>query len=78
VTCHVHGAVSAVDNKSLEVGPELTPKRYEAAYLRRFLANPSIQRTAGRAEMPALGLSETERSALIAFINADHSLAAQR
>lgn len=78
VTCHVHGAVSAVDNKSFEVGPELTPKRYEAAYLRRFLINPAIQRTPGRAEMPALGLSESELTALVAFINADHSVAARR
>jgi mono/diheme cytochrome c family protein len=78
VTCHVHGAVADMGNTSLEVGPELTPKRYEAAYLRRFLVNPSITRTPGRPEMPALGLSNAELTALVAFINADHSVAAQR
>lgn len=78
VTCHVHGALADIDNKSLEVGPELTPKRYEAAYLRRLLINPSIQRTPGRQEMPALGLSDAEVTALVAFISADHSVAARR
>ena len=60
VTCHVHGAVTAQGYTSLEVGPELTPKRYEAAYLRRFLTDPSIARTAGRQEMPKLALSDAE------------------
>jgi len=78
VTCHVHRAVSAIDNNSLGVGPELTPKRYEAAYLRRFLTDPSIARTPGRQEMPALGLSDAELTALVAFINGNHSVAAQR
>ena len=78
VTCHVHDAVSALGYKSLEVGPELTPKRYEPAYLRRFLTDPSIARTPGRPEMPKLGLSNAELTALVAFINADRSVAAQR
>jgi len=79
VTCHVHGAIDAADNKYLEVGPDLTPKRYDAAYLRRFLVDPSIApRTPGRQEMPALGLSQAELTALVAFINADHPLSAQR
>lgn len=78
VTCHVHGALEAQGYKSLEVGPELTPKRYEAAYLRRFLTDPSIARTPGRPEMPALGLSNAELTALVAFINADRSVAARR
>jgi mono/diheme cytochrome c family protein len=78
VTCHVHGTVAAVGYASLEVGPELTPKRYEADYLRRYLIDPSIARTPGRPQMPALGLAPAEISALVAFINADRSVAARR
>ncbi len=78
VTCHVHGALAAQGYTSIEVGPELTPKRYEARYLRRYLTDPSIARTPGRQEMPKLGLSNAELTALVAFINADRSVAAQR
>ena len=78
VTCHVHGATASLGYTSLAVGPELTPKRYEAAYLRRFLIDPSIARTPGRAEMPVLGLSNAELTSLVAFINADRSVAAAR
>ena len=79
VTCHVHGAVEAEGYTSLGIGPELTPKRYEAAYLRRLLLDPSIApRTPGQFQMPALGLAPKELSALVAFINADRSMAARR
>lgn len=79
VTCHVHGAVEALGYKSFAIGPELTPKRYESGYLRRLLLDPSIApRTPGQLQMPALGLSATDLTALVAFINADRSMAARR
>lgn len=78
VTCHTHGAVAGKGYQSLDVGPDLTPKRYEPGYLKRFLTDPSIQRTPGRPEMPALGLTSAELSALVAFINGDRSVAAGR
>jgi mono/diheme cytochrome c family protein len=70
VTCHIHGAFAGKGYQTYDVGPDLTPKRYEPSYLKRFLIDPSIQRTPGRQEMPALGLSPAELSALVAFINA--------
>jgi Cytochrome c len=63
VGCHRH----------LEVNPEhktdaqfdLTGKRFQQDYLKRFLADPSIK----PAEMPNLKLKEDEIDALAAFIN---------
>jgi mono/diheme cytochrome c family protein len=63
VGCHRH----------LEVNPEhatdsrfdLTGKRFQQDYLKRFLADPSIK----PAEMPNLKLKEDEIEALAAFIN---------
>jgi mono/diheme cytochrome c family protein len=76
VTCHVHGAVEG--SGALKVGPDLTPKRYEAAFLARFLADPSIQRTPGmQNQMPNLMLKPAEISALVAFINADRQVSAR-
>ena len=70
VTCHVHDGVSG--NNSINVGPDLTPKRYQADYLTKLLADPSIARTAGtQARMPNLGLKTPEIAALVAFINLD-------
>jgi mono/diheme cytochrome c family protein len=70
VTCHVHGSVEG--SGFVKVGPELTPKRYVADYLSRFLADPSIQQTPGlQAKMPNLELKPAEISALVAFINSD-------
>lgn len=71
VSCHVHGAVRAYEAMSLKVGPELTPKRYEAVYLARFLADPSIARTPGKPEMPKLGLKTTEIASLVSFLNSE-------
>jgi hypothetical protein len=53
------------------VGPELTDKRFAAAYLRDFLADPSIKPPTTNARMPQLNLNDREISALIAFINGD-------
>jgi mono/diheme cytochrome c family protein len=78
LTCHTHGAFAGKGYQTLDVGPDLTPKRYEPGYLTRFLTDPSIQRTPGRSEMPALGLSTAELSALVAFINGDRPVATHR
>ncbi len=77
MTCHVHGAVEG--SGFVKVGPDLTPKRYAGDFLTRFLADPSIQRTPGlQAQMPNLGLKPAEISALVAFINSDRQVSAQK
>lgn len=77
-SCHVHGAVAG--SGALQVGPDLTPKRYQAEYLAAFLADPSIARTPGSstARMPKLELKPAEITALTAFLNADHAVARRR
>jgi len=76
VTCHVHGSVEG--SGFVTVGPDLTPKRYAADFLARFLADPSIQRTPGQqAKMPSLELKPAEISALVAFINSDKQVSAR-
>jgi hypothetical protein len=66
----VHDATAG--NNSLAVGPNLTPRRYQADYLAKLLANPSIARTPGQQfEMPNLQLKAGEIAALVAFINVD-------
>jgi mono/diheme cytochrome c family protein len=77
VTCHVHAAVAG--SGVIKVGPDLTPKRYQADFLARFLADPSIQRTPGNQNtMPNLGLKPAEIAALVAFINTDRPVAASQ
>jgi mono/diheme cytochrome c family protein len=69
VTCHRHGDV---ESETIEVGPELTGRRYPADYLSRFLANPEAR--TGRAEpgqMPNLRLKTPEIAALVAFLNTE-------
>jgi mono/diheme cytochrome c family protein len=73
VTCHVHDA--AAGNNSIAVGPNLTPRRYQADYLAKLLANPTIARTPGQqSTMPNLGLKTAEIAALVAFINVDRQV----
>ena len=68
VTCHVH---KDVESGLVPVGPDLTARRYQPAYLQRFLAHPTQTPTAkSGSEMPDLGLHETEINSLVAFINA--------
>ena len=58
------------------IGPELTGKRYQADFLRRFLADPSANPTrTGTFRMPNLGLQPTEIGALVAFINSERTAA---
>ena len=68
VNCHVHGAV---DSRPLvESGPNLTEKKFDAAYLALWLANPAIRPpTNGKQVMPNPGLSPREIGALVAFVN---------
>jgi|SRR5215211_1800450 len=76
VTCHVLGGVTG--NRTLPVGPDLTPKRYQADYLTKYLADPSIARTPGAQNvMPNLGLKTPEIAALVAFINSDRQVSAR-
>jgi mono/diheme cytochrome c family protein len=77
VTCHVHGGV---DMKPLWdfKAPELTDKRFAAAYLANFLADPSIKPAApNMMQMPNLHLRQSEIASLIAFINNERKVAAR-
>lgn len=77
VTCHVHDGVE--ESGTVQVGPNLSPKRYQAEYLAKFLADPSIARTPGmQATMPNLLLKPAEITALVAFINGGGKVAARR
>ena len=76
VGCHVHGAVTGY--VPMNVGPNLTPKRYQADYLAKLLVDPSIARTPGQQnQMPKLGLKPAEITALVAFINADRQVSSR-
>jgi mono/diheme cytochrome c family protein len=61
VTCHV----------DIQVGPNLAGRRYDAAWLARFLADPQGVRPApaGKTKMPTLGLDGREIASLVAFVN---------
>lgn len=69
VTCHVHPDVAG--SGEVKVGPDLTGRRFDADYLRRFLADPNIATTRGPDgfAMPNLDLAPVEIAALTAFIN---------
>jgi cytochrome c2 len=66
-TCHRHDAMTS--QWTVEVGPNLTHYRNSPEFLAAWLANPQGVRP--RTQMPALGLSEGEIAALVAFLNAD-------
>ncbi len=69
VTCHVHPDVPS--SGVVDVGPDLTGRRFTADYLQRFLADPNIATTRGANgfEMPNLNLAPREIAALAAFLN---------
>ncbi len=69
ITCHVHPEVPS--SGVVNVGPDLTGRRFTGDYLQRFLADPNIATTrgAGGFEMPNLNLAPREIAALAAFIN---------
>jgi hypothetical protein len=76
-TCHVHGAVEA--SGRINIGPNLTPKRYQAEYLAKLLEDPSIAKTPGQQNtMPKLELKPTEVAAITAFINSERQVSAKQ
>jgi cytochrome c2 len=67
--CHRHDAVKDALNNgigSLEIGPDLTQTKLDAGFLRGWLKDPSAIKK--DTEMPALGLSDSEIEALVAFL----------
>lgn len=69
VVCHAHSETNKVREFGVDSGPDLTNFVASPEYLRMWLGDPrSVKSTA---QMPILGLSDTEIEALIAFINAD-------
>lgn len=69
ITCHVNDRVEAKGIVS-DIGPNLSDKQYDPAYLAMWLKNPKIRpRTNPNNEMPDLRLSDREVAALTAFVN---------
>jgi mono/diheme cytochrome c family protein len=74
VSCHVHKAVD-VEGELQNFGPDLTPRRFAADYLAKFLADPSIKPpTRSGMEMPNPRLNEKDIAPLVAFINSERRL----
>ena len=68
--CHLHRDAQTPGSLSVRAGPDLTGRRYPAAYLSAFLANPAaVTRSGGETAMPDLQLEPTEINSLVAFIN---------
>lgn len=69
LVCHVHAAAPA--EMGVPLGPDLTERRYPAAYLQQLLREPGATlKSANALAMPNLGLKAHEIDALTAFINA--------
>jgi cytochrome c551/c552 len=79
VTCHVHGALAG--RSWMNIGPELTGKRYVADYVAKFLADPAsspLSKTnQTQWQMPNLGLKPPEIASLVAFLNYEGQIATQ-
>ena len=68
VTCHVQ----------IQVGPSLDGKRFDPAYIARFLADPSIAPPrADGMTMPKLGLAQPEIASLVTYLNSDRQISAR-
>jgi hypothetical protein len=71
IGCHINREIQA--KNVVDMGPDLTGKRFPEAYLKSFLADPqaALRGKAGpeRGEMPNLGLAKSEIATLTAFIN---------
>ena len=71
------GCITCHENRDLQphgggVGPDLTDKRFDEAYLKRFLADPQKVRPRSPDsvwEMPDLDLAKAEIAALVTFMN---------
>ena len=69
VTCH----------EQIDVGPRLDGKRFDVAYISRFLANPpDTASRRGQSPMPNLGLQPTEIAALVGYLNSDRRVSQRR
>lgn len=74
VSCHVHKSVD-LEGELQSFGPELTPRRFAADYLAKFLADPSIKPpTNGSQQMPNPRLKEKDIAPLVAFINSERRI----
>lgn len=73
VTCHTHRAVP-IKGEVAGAGPDLTDRTFPAAYLARYLADPSIKRSTGGNQMPNLSLREKDIAPLVAFINSSRQV----
>jgi mono/diheme cytochrome c family protein len=69
VVCHQHAQVDGAG--FVDFGPNLTERRFNAGYLRQFLADPSIKPPTANKRMPNMNLNEREITALVAFINGE-------
>lgn len=69
VVCHQHAKVDGAG--VIDFGPDLTEKRFQAGYLRQFLADPSIKPPTANKRMPKVDLNDREIAALVAFINGE-------
>ncbi len=69
VTCHVQ----------IAVGPDLSGKRFDPEFLRRFLADPSTLPPSAGATfgMPNLSLKAAEIAALVAYLNTERQAQAR-
>ena len=68
VTCHVQ----------IQAGPNLDGKRFDPAYIARFLADPGIAPPQPNgAKMPNLGLQQREIASLVTFLNSDRQVSAR-
>lgn len=78
VTCHVHPETP--EWESINVGPNLTGRRYVPEILSAFLDDPeksplSKNTQPGSVRMPKLGLDPREITALVAFVNGGNAVA---
>ena len=69
LTCHNHQDTNRNASMQVGIGPDLSDFQAEAAFLRRWLADPSAIKP--DTAMPNLGLAEAEIEALVAFLNAE-------
>lgn len=65
--CHSHNETNKIREFGVDMGPDLTNLTASPEYLRVWLKDPSAAKST--AQMPTLGLSDSEIDALIAFIN---------